>query len=221
MTFAENIKALRKQNNQSQEKFAEILEITRQAVQKWETGAAMPDLYNLCAISKKFSVSIDSLILDSSLRMIDNLEYDKTIQPEYSTIHEWEDYPAQALIEYRQSVEEGKDIEEYKDLFHALHKMKPGKNKSDIADVIFSIVLNAPVATGYEYVEPSELEMIKAERTAYEPSVSVIDKQTLRAKNNRRMGRAYMRIFAWQGCGRDPHKRTGSVFEGNGQLSDA
>lgn len=182
MSYAENIKVLRKQNNLSQEKFAEILEITRQAVQKWEAGTAMPDLYNLCTISKKFNVSVDSLILDSNSRTIDNLEYDKTIQPEYSAIHRWENYPEQILLEYRQSVEEGKDIEEYKDMFHALQKMRPGKNKSDIADILFRIVLNAPVVQGYEYLEPSEFEMIKASRKPYGTDLTGIDKQALRDK---------------------------------------
>ena len=39
MTFAENVKMLRKQAGMSQEQLAEKLGVSRQAVTKWETGA--------------------------------------------------------------------------------------------------------------------------------------------------------------------------------------
>ena len=42
MTFAENLKMLRKQAGMSQEQLAEKLGVSRQAVTKWETGAGNP-----------------------------------------------------------------------------------------------------------------------------------------------------------------------------------
>ena len=38
MSFAENLKFVRKERNLSQEELAEILEVSRQAVSKWEQG---------------------------------------------------------------------------------------------------------------------------------------------------------------------------------------
>lgn len=40
MTFAENVKMLRKQAGMSQEQLAEKLGVSRQAVTKWETGVS-------------------------------------------------------------------------------------------------------------------------------------------------------------------------------------
>ena len=49
MTFAENVKMLRKQAGMSQEQLAEKLGVSRQAVTKWETGAGIPDIQNIMA----------------------------------------------------------------------------------------------------------------------------------------------------------------------------
>ncbi|MGM9946923.1 helix-turn-helix domain-containing protein [Floccifex sp.] len=62
MTFAENLKKLRKQNHFSQEQLATKLNVSRQAITKWETGAGFPDIENLISISSAFNISIDELI---------------------------------------------------------------------------------------------------------------------------------------------------------------
>jgi len=45
MTFAENLKMLRKQAGMSQEQLAEKLGVSRQAVTKWETGVSQTKRY--------------------------------------------------------------------------------------------------------------------------------------------------------------------------------
>ena len=40
MSFAENLKQIRKQNGYSQEELAELLDVSRQAVGKWEQGVS-------------------------------------------------------------------------------------------------------------------------------------------------------------------------------------
>ena len=62
MTFAEKLKTIRKQAGFSQEKLAEKLGVSRQAITKWETDAGIPDIENLMAISTLFSISIDELL---------------------------------------------------------------------------------------------------------------------------------------------------------------
>ena len=42
MSFAENLKQLRKEKQLSREEFAEILDVSRQAVSKWEQGVGYP-----------------------------------------------------------------------------------------------------------------------------------------------------------------------------------
>ena len=61
MTFAEKLKELRKQSGISQEKLAEKLGVSRQAVTKWERDSGVPDIENIMAISKLFDVSMDEL----------------------------------------------------------------------------------------------------------------------------------------------------------------
>lgn len=64
MTFSEKLQALRKQHNMSQEQLAEQMNVTRQAISKWEQGESTPDIDNLVRLSKVFNVTIDYLIKD-------------------------------------------------------------------------------------------------------------------------------------------------------------
>ena len=67
MTLGEKISDLRKRRGISQEKLAELLEVSRQAVTKWESGKGYPNIESLKNISKIFSVSIDELLSNNEL----------------------------------------------------------------------------------------------------------------------------------------------------------
>ena len=62
MSFAENLKQLRKERQLSQEELAEILDVSRQAVSKWEQGIGYPEVEKLLLLSSKLSVSLDRLM---------------------------------------------------------------------------------------------------------------------------------------------------------------
>ena len=64
MSFQEQLQTLRKARGLSQEKLAEIMGISRQAVAKWEVGQSYPDIARLISISDFFNVSIDKLVND-------------------------------------------------------------------------------------------------------------------------------------------------------------
>jgi transcriptional regulator with XRE-family HTH domain len=64
MSFQEQLQTLRKAKGLSQEKLAEFLGISRQAVAKWEVGHSYPDIANLILLSEFFKVSIDKLVND-------------------------------------------------------------------------------------------------------------------------------------------------------------
>lgn len=68
MGFAENLKQIRKQNNLSQEDLAELLDVSRQAVSKWEQGAGYPEVNKLLLLSNKLNVSLDSLMATEILK---------------------------------------------------------------------------------------------------------------------------------------------------------
>lgn len=65
MQFYEKLTELRRKAGLSQEQLADRLGVTRQSVSKWESGAAMPELGKLIALSELFGVSIDYLVKES------------------------------------------------------------------------------------------------------------------------------------------------------------
>ena len=56
MSFAENLKQLRKEKQLSQEELAEILDVSRQAVSKWEQGIGYPEVEKLLLLSSKLNI---------------------------------------------------------------------------------------------------------------------------------------------------------------------
>ena len=62
MIFAKKLKQLRQQTGWSQEQLADRLNVTRQAVAKWERGAGFPDIDNMQALAKLFNTSVDELL---------------------------------------------------------------------------------------------------------------------------------------------------------------
>lgn len=63
MTFGEKLQKLRRESGLSQEKLAEQLNVSRQAVSRWELGTASPDVDNIVRLSKFFQVPIEYLML--------------------------------------------------------------------------------------------------------------------------------------------------------------
>lgn len=66
MAFAEKLQILRRRKGFTQEELAERLHVSRQAVAKWESAAAYPDIENLIRISREMHVSIDYLVKDQA-----------------------------------------------------------------------------------------------------------------------------------------------------------
>lgn len=67
MTLGEKIVGLRKERGLSQEKLAEILNVSRQTISKWESDQVLPDLNNIVALSKTFQVTTDELIMGNEI----------------------------------------------------------------------------------------------------------------------------------------------------------
>lgn len=62
MGFAENLQFLRKEKNITQEQLAELLEVSRQSVSKWESGASFPEMEKILQICSMFHCSMDTLM---------------------------------------------------------------------------------------------------------------------------------------------------------------
>lgn len=65
MNLPERLAFLRKEKGLSQLELADEMNVTRQAVSKWESGNVVPSLDNLIYLSKLYGLTIDSLIDDS------------------------------------------------------------------------------------------------------------------------------------------------------------
>lgn len=66
MKLEEKLVSLRKAKGLSQMKLAEKMNVSRQAISRWETGAAIPSSENLKYLSDLYSVSLDYLLSDSA-----------------------------------------------------------------------------------------------------------------------------------------------------------
>ena len=62
MSFSENLKQIRREHHLSQEELAELLDVSRQAVSKWEQGQGYPEVEKLLLLSSKLNTSLDALM---------------------------------------------------------------------------------------------------------------------------------------------------------------
>ncbi len=74
--FSENLKKIRKENNLSQEQLAFELGVSRQAISKWESDVAYPEMDKIITLCKKFNVKIDDLLYED-IKEIKNEEESK------------------------------------------------------------------------------------------------------------------------------------------------
>lgn len=62
MSLANRLQELRKKANLSQEQLADKLEVTRQAISKWESDQGNPDITNLVKLSEIYQVTTDYIL---------------------------------------------------------------------------------------------------------------------------------------------------------------
>ena len=214
--ISSRITKLRTSLKMSQEQFATLFEVTKQSVQKWESGETMPELGKLIQMSKKFNISLDALVVGSSNRTSEGSSI-KSIEPPLENLNSYESYSSYIMTEYMQSYEEGKDIEPYKDVFQSISNLPHGKMKEKLCDVLYTIVMNCPQRSDYKYIEPSDLEEIKLLRRPHE--VKGHSRQVAsRNQDSRRMDGQNMRLHARQNHRGHQDKRAYSLPHRDGQL---
>ena len=87
MTLGERLKMYRTQKGLSQEKIAEMLDVSRQAVTKWEAGQTTPSSDNLIALANLYDVSLDELIGKSENKIVSTEgEKEKRFSPKHNPI---------------------------------------------------------------------------------------------------------------------------------------
>ena len=126
-------------------------------MQKWESGAAVPEVLNLIRIAKYFDASLDEMLLGRDKRLSEIINYDKVIKPSYEKMHIWEDYSRDNMTEFQQSMDEGLDIALYEELFKTTARLPRNQVRGKLGDLLFEIVSNAPTRDGYKYTEPDDI----------------------------------------------------------------
>lgn len=66
MSFAEKIYLIRTHANLTQDEMADLFEVSRQTISKWESGLSYPKVEKLIDISEHFDISIDYLLKDET-----------------------------------------------------------------------------------------------------------------------------------------------------------
>lgn len=191
MILSKKIKELRMSADLSQDEFAGLFGVEQQTVKTWENGECFPELHQIIRISKHFGVSLDDLVFGTDNSMADALKTNDRIEPQYNNLNEWEYYASNLMTEYEQSIDEGLDIERYKELFSVVSGLEDCEAKVRFADILFEIVSSAEIKKIYPFNEPSDLSEIRKLRKAYS-----YNKKSSGASENKILG-------AWMGrvCG--------------------
>ena len=81
MSFAEELVTARKINNLTQEELAEMLNVSRQTISKWERNEGYPEVETLLEIARRLQLSLDQLMKEE-LAYLSDFECISTIDPE-------------------------------------------------------------------------------------------------------------------------------------------
>ena len=100
MIFPEKMQLLRKSKGYTQESLAEVLNVSRQAIAKWETAQGYPDISNLIKLSEIFCVTVDFLVKDDECQK-------SPLSPESNSNIEFNEF----LIRAKQKTYAGKGAE--------------------------------------------------------------------------------------------------------------
>lgn len=78
MNIGNQISAIRKEQQLTQEQFRSLFHVTRQTVSNWENEKSYPDLQMLIDISNRFEISLDTLIKEDS-KMVKTIDKERVL----------------------------------------------------------------------------------------------------------------------------------------------
>ncbi len=136
--LASRLVSLRKTRGYSQESLASALNISRQAISKWERGETSPDTDNLIALALLYGISLDELVGFSLPQSEENEVYEECVVDEIKEAEEHvvePEMPKQVEIPEEPPAEQGFYIEDDEHIVHicngiltVTHKPKKKKN---------------------------------------------------------------------------------------------
>ena len=139
MTIGQNIKRLRRNADMTQEELAEMLSISSQAVSRWETDSAMPDISLLPMIANIFDVTTDSLLgvdISNKEAHIKSIIEEAQETGKSGHISKAAEIIRNGIARYPNSYELLSELQEY---LYILSKHSPDKEKAVIRKEIISL----------------------------------------------------------------------------------
>lgn len=150
MKLAEKIFNERKRLGLSQEQFAEKMEVSRQAVSKWESGQSMPDLDKLVLMSQIFGVSTDYLLKDEAADDFAETDIELT-ETEFQEENFQSEKDSRTQQNEKSRVLDKEEVEEYRAI-----SFRAGKN---IAQGVFLCIFGLVLCIGVDmYFEPKGID---------------------------------------------------------------
>ena len=113
MSFGKTIKKLRREREMTQEQLAEVLSISPQAVSRWETDMAMPDIALIAPLCNLFDITSDELL------GIDHTQKQKKIK---SICDEADKYSQKGYLDEARTILEG-GMREYPDNIELIYNL--------------------------------------------------------------------------------------------------
>ena len=165
--LSDRIYSIRQQYHYSQEKFAEILGVSEGTVQAWESGISLPNTEDIIHIAQTFQTSADWLMEISDHQTAEKSCSCEMPIPAYHKVGKWSwnAYGPYLMIDFKQALSEGKDVESIREIVTAVSHYKEDENKEALADVLYKMMYTAPQVPSYAYHEPDDLQTIRLLRT--------------------------------------------------------
>ena len=166
----------------SQDKLAEKLFVTRQAVSRWETGETLPSLDMLKALSKLFDQPVDVLLGLPDKKIYQSLkEEDRKMANLKNWL--WIHYEHEIMVDWEQAHTEGKMVDDLRPICEYIEKNAKKQDLSDLGKEICKKLADAPMDPAFPYEEPSEWDEILAQRPAQTFKKQIVsDDDVLREK---------------------------------------
>ncbi len=138
--LANRLSALRKEQGFSQETLATALNVSRQAVSKWERGETSPDTDNLIALALLYKVSLDALVGfslpdEAETETVEEIVTEEIPEPAEAVDEPEPEVMAEAAVTDEPPAEQGFTIEDDEHIVHICngvltvkHKPKPKRS---------------------------------------------------------------------------------------------
>lgn len=163
MSFGRVIKKLRRNADMTQEQLAELLSISPQAISRWETDTAMPDISFLRPLSNIFGVTADELLEIDVSRVNESIEKYKQSIAKFYKNHEYQEMLDLARFACK---EIPNNLELVGQLASALTSGENVKNEENIDEAIFlyKLILEKSVDNNLRFRATAALCRLYAEK---------------------------------------------------------